>query len=432
MPEPPLTVLVIGAGFSGLALGRELRRREIGSFLILEKAARLGGTWRANVYPGAACDIPSFSYCLSYEQKTDWTRKWAPQAEILAYMEHFARKHRLNDHLRCGVEVTSAAFDETEKVWRVQTRDGQTFAARHLVSGVGQLSRPLRPTIEGLETFGGTLFHSAEWDPEFEAQGKRIAVIGNAASAVQLVPELAKTAARLHVLQRSANWILAKNDRVYSRFERAAYSFVPLLARLYRWLIWFLFEARFGLFQQKAWAVNMATGMVTRHLEAQVPDPELRKKLTPDYPVGAKRILTSDDYYPALQRPNVELVTAPIAQIDKDGVILRDGQRLDVDAIVLATGFATTEFLSPVTIAGRRGRTLTEAWADGASAYLGMTVPGFPNFFIMYGPNTNLGHNSILFMLECQARYITGCILRATRRGAATLELRPVPRLIDK
>ncbi len=417
------TVLIIGAGFGGLCLALELERQGI-DFTILEKGSDVGGTWRDNTYPGAACDVPSFQYCFSFAQKSDWSRKWAPQPEILAYIHDLVDRHGLARRLRLDTEVASAVFDEARSHWVVKTTNGQEYCARFLVSAVGQLNRPHVPHFDGLEEFRGVSFHSARWRKDVDLSDKTVAVIGNAASAVQLVPEIAGRARKLLVFQRSPNWIIPKNDGPYTPREIALFRRLPFLVRLYRWLIWLLLELRFPTLIGSNLSSYVARRMALRHLNVQVPDPELRRLLLPSYPIGAKRILITDDYYPALLRPNVSLVTAPIDGLTSTGVRTHDGSEHPADVIVFATGFETTSFLAPMRVVGRGGATLDETWKDGAEAYLGITVPGFPNFFMMYGPNTNLGHNSILFMLECQARYIVSCVKEVERRKLRSLEPR--------
>ena len=419
-----MRVAIVGAGFSGLCLGIELRRAGLESFEILEKADGLGGTWRANTYPGAACDSPAFAYCFSFEQKTDWSRKWAPQPEILAYLEHCARKHGLLPHLRLGTEVAGARFDAARAVWELRTTAGARLEAEVLVSGVGQLSRPRVPAIPGLERFRGPCFHSARWDPSCRLEGRRVAVIGNAASAIQLIPPVAREARRLLVFQRSANWMIPRRDRAYGAAEQSRFARHPWLARLYRWWLWASFEARFPVFRG-GWLGRAFERLARRHMRSVVRDPTLRRALVPDYPIGGKRILISDDYYEALVRPNVQVVTSAIERIEEDALVTRDGERHPADVLVLATGFETTSFLAPMEIEGLGGLSLREAWRDGARAYLGISVPRFPNFFVLYGPNTNLGHNSIPFMIECQARYVVRCIRELSRRGLKWLDLRP-------
>ena len=421
-------IAVIGCGFSGLCVAMQLVRAGVRSFTIFEKSDRLGGTWRDNVYPGAACDIPSLEYCFSFEPRVEWSRKWAPQAEILAYMQACAEKYGLARHVRYGSEIAAARFDEEAKVWRLETAGGERFTADVLVSAVGQLHRPAMPSIEGIESFRGRSFHSARWPAGEDLAGERVAVVGNAASGVQLIPEVVKRARQVTVFQRSPNWVLPKDDRLYTRLEHAVLRRTPRLARILRWATWARNESRMPVLTRNRVFSAVATRMGEKHLERQVRDPELRRKLTPAYPIGAKRILLSDEYFPALQQPHVCLVTSPIARAVPEGLMTRSGGREDVipaDTIVFATGFRTTEFLAPMRIEGTGGRTLEEAWRYGAEAYLGMTVSGFPNLFLMYGPNTSLGHNSVLFMMECQARYLLDALRQMSDRGFAALDVRP-------
>jgi cation diffusion facilitator CzcD-associated flavoprotein CzcO len=418
-------IAIIGSGFSGLCLGIELKRAGIDSFTIYEKADRLGGTWRENTYPGAACDVPSFLYCFSFEQKVDWTRKWSPQSEILAYMEHCAQKYGLLPHLRCNTAIESARFDAAAGVWRLRSAAGESFEAEVLVSGVGQLNRPHTPALPGLERFRGARFHSARWNHAVELAGRRVAVIGNAASAIQFIPEIAPRVAHLTIFQRSANWMLPRGDRAYSEREHRRLARWPWLARLYRWWIYLLLESRFPMILANRWVAGSAQRAAEQNLAEHIADPGLRAALTPDYPIGGKRVLVADDYYPTLTRDNVALVTEPIAELTADAVVTRDGIAHPADVLILATGFETTRFLTPMRIEGLDGVTLEQAWARGARAYRGLTVAGFPNLFLLYGPNTNLGHNSIIFMIECQTRYVLGALRTLMARRLAWLDLEP-------
>ncbi len=419
-------ILIIGSGFGGLGLAIRLKRAGIESFTILEKATTLGGTWRENTYPGAACDVPSILYCLSSEPKTDWTRKWSSQAEIRAYMEECARRNDLLRHIRFGVEVASARFDEHAGTWTVRSTAGEELVAEVLVSAVGQLHRTSTPRIPGLETFRGPSFHSAEWNHDHDLTGKRVAVIGNAASAIQLIPEIAKLVERLTIFQRSANWMIARGDRPFRPWETKLLTHVPGLARLYRGFLWARAELLlYPVMRRQPVLTRLYTKWAMRNLEDNVSDPVLRARLVPDYPIGAKRILIHDDYYPALDRPNVELITTPIERVAEHGVVTSDGVTHPADVIVLATGFRTNPFLAPMRIHGAGGRSLDADWAHGARAYFGMTMTGYPNLFMLYGPNTNLGHNSIIFMLECQIAYVMNAIQWLIRDDLKSIDLRP-------
>jgi cation diffusion facilitator CzcD-associated flavoprotein CzcO len=417
-------VAIVGSGFGGLCMAIQLKRAGIDSFTILEKADRLGGTWRDNTYPGAACDSPAFAYCFSFEQKTDWSRKWSPQPEILGYMEHCARKYDVLPHIRFGAEVVDARFDADAGVWRVRTAVGETIEAEVLVSGVGQLNRPAAPALPGLARFRGVSFHSARWRHDVDLAGQDVAVIGNAASAIQFVPQIAPAVKHLSVFQRSANWMIARNDRAYGEREKRLFARFPLLARAHRWWLWFTYEQRFPVFRQNRPLSWLMTRIAERNMRECVPDAALQRALRPDYPIGAKRILISDDYYQALGRKNVEVVSGAIERVTEDGIVTRDGRSVPADVIIFATGFESTAFLVPMRIEGLEGRVLEEVWKDGAEAYLGVSVAGFPNFFMLYGPNTNLGHNSIIFMIECQVRYIMDCLRALAERDLAWLDVR--------
>jgi cation diffusion facilitator CzcD-associated flavoprotein CzcO len=364
------------------------------------------------------------AYCFSFEQKSDWSRKFALQSEILDYMEHCADKYGIRPHLRFDTEIESARFDEAAGVWRLRTRAGEAIEAEVLVSGVGQLNRPHVPDLPGLESFRGQRFHSARWDHGVPLDGRRVGVIGNAASAVQFVPEVAKRAGQVSVFQRSANWTVPRNDRPYSESEKQRFARHPWLAKLVRWSIYLTFELQWPVFRRNRFMAKRYEALAERNLTEQIADVQMRQALRPTYPIGGKRILISDDYYQALARENVELVTAGIERIEPDGVLTRDGRRIPLDVLVLSTGFETTEFLAPMALEGLAGRRLADDWSQGARAYKGICVSGFPSFFMMYGPNTNLGHNSIIFMIECQTRYIVDCIRALRERGLAWLDLR--------
>lgn len=419
-----LSVLVIGAGFAGVGLGVALRREGIRDFLILEKGRSVGGVWRDNRYPGAACDVPSHLYSFSFEPNPGWSHVFSRQHEIAAYIERCVQRHGLEPHLRFGAEVLAARYDEDASLWRVDLADGRRLSTRVLVSAVGQLSRPALPRIEGLDRFRGPSFHSAQWDESCALDGKRVAVIGTGASAIQFVPAIAPRVGHLSVFQRSASWILPRPDRAYRPWEQALFARFPALMRLHRLGIYLRYEARALAFTRFRSLLEPAAGGPFRRLLArQVADPALRDKLMPDYPIGCKRILLSSDYLPTMTRPNVELVTTGIRRVCPEGIETEDGRVHEADVIVYGTGFAATEFLAPMRITGRDGLDLNRAWSRGAEAYLGLSVPGFPNFFMLYGPNTNLGHNSIIYMLESQISHVLRCLRLLRRRGAETIEV---------
>lgn len=421
-----LSVLIVGTGFSGLCLGMKLKEQGRDDFLLLEKAASLGGTWRENTYPGAECDVASALYSYSFSHNPDWDYRWSEQPQILAYLKGNAEQSGVAAHMRFNQEVARLDWDADAALWHVETRDGTRYRARTAVSAVGQLHHPHIPDYEGHDGFAGPQFHSARWDHAVALAGKRVAVIGNAASALQFIPQIAPEVAHLSVYQRSANWVMPKNDQPYSARQQARRRRFPFLAKIDRFKVWLRGEAiLWPMMRGKKWAQKLGEKAHRQYLEETIADPELRAKLTPDYPIGAKRILFTDDYFEALARPNVDVVTTRVARITPAGIVREDGAEEAVDAIIYGTGFRSNPFLHPMQVTGREGQTLRAAWADGAQAYLGLTVSGFPNFFMMYGPNTNLGHNSIIVMIEAQTRYILDALARLERGDARAVDLKP-------
>jgi cation diffusion facilitator CzcD-associated flavoprotein CzcO len=407
----PVSVVIVGAGFGGIGLAIRLKRAGIDDVTVLEKAQRLGGTWRDNDYPGAACDIPSHLYSFSFERRRDWSRRYPTQEEILAYLEDCAAKYGVAP--RFGAEVTEAVFDEPHGLWRIRTTAGEELTARALVAACGQLNRPAYPAFPN--AFTGTAFHSARWNHAYDLRGKRVAVVGTGASAVQFVPHVAERAAQVHVFQRTPPYVVAKDDRPYTPWERRVLRRLPGLRTLDRARTYARLESRVLAFATAPTLMRVAERGFRRRLAEQVPDPGLRAALTPAYVMGCKRVLLSDDYYPALCRPHVELVTEPISRLSATGVVTADGRERPVDAVIYGTGFRTHGFVAPMSVRGQDGRELNDVWRDGAEAYLGIVVSGFPNLFLLYGPNTNLGHNSIIYMLESQFSYVTGCVRALSR-----------------
>ncbi|VBB16015.1 alpha/beta hydrolase fold domain-containing protein [Burkholderia stabilis] len=423
-PAAPLSAIVIGAGFAGIGMAIALQRAGIHDFVIVERSHDVGGVWRDNSYPGAACDVPSHLYSFSFEPNPAWSHVFAPQPEIHAYLQHCARKYGLARHLRFGAEVERARYDEAHALWRVTLADGTTLSAAVLVSGTGQLSRPAMPDLPGIDTFRGRAFHSAHWDHDTPLAGKRVAVVGTGASAIQFVPAIAGDVQRLVVFQRSPAYVMPRPDRAYRPWEKALFRGLPWAMKLYRASIYLRYESRAIAFTRLHGLMDFAVGRPFRKLLARdVPSAALRERLTPDYPIGCKRILLSSDYLAAMSRDNVELVTQRIRRVTEDGIETADGAHHPVDAIIYGTGFAATAFLSPMRITGRDGLDLNDAWRRGAQAYLGLTVPGFPNFFMLYGPNTNLGHNSIVYMLESQIAHVMRCVLAMRRDGACAIDV---------
>lgn len=401
-----VSIGIIGSGFGGVAVAVEMLRGGHDDVRLWERGNDLGGVWRDNTYPGAGCDVPSPLYSFSYAPNPHWTRRYALQEEIHAYLRDVADRFGVTPRIQYGREVTAAAWDEDASQWTVTFADGSIQSVDLLISAVGQLSEPKLPAIPGIDTFDGPAVHSARWDHSVDVRGKKVAVVGSGASAVQLVPHLARDAERLMVFQRTPNYLLPKLDMPYRPWHTTVFHRFPASQRLERNGIWALLEqfARGLDADSPVGTVSHAASM--RHLRQQVPDPELRAKLTPDYPIGCKRILFSKDYYPALMRPNVELVAEAVSEVRPHGLVDTTAREHDADVVVFATGFDAQDFLDTIDITGAGGEKLATRWTDGARAYLGMYVPDFPNLFVAYGPNTNLGGGSIIYMLEAQARHM--------------------------
>jgi cation diffusion facilitator CzcD-associated flavoprotein CzcO len=403
-------VVIVGTGFGGIGMAIRLKQAGMHDFTILEQDAGVGGTWRANHYPGAACDVESHLYSFSFEPHPGWSRTFAPQREILAYLERCADKYGLLPHIRFETAATAATFDEATGLWTVQTSRGEPITARVVISATGGLSRPAYPDIPGLASFAGKTFHSARWDHAYPLEGKRVGVIGTGASAIQIVPAIAPRVRELAVFQRSPAWILPKHDPAISPEEQDRFRRHPALQRLARLRQYLVHEVMALGFVVDPRILKLASRLAWKHLEQRVPDPVLRERLTPRYAMGCKRVLLSNDFYPAMSRPNVSLITDGIAAVRPGGVVTKDGREHALDALVLATGFHAADSVAPFPVRGRGGRDLGEAWRDGAEAYLGTTVRGFPNLFFIVGPNTGLGHSSMVYMIESQLAYIQGAL----------------------
>jgi cation diffusion facilitator CzcD-associated flavoprotein CzcO len=422
-------VMIIGAGFGGLGMGLGLKRAGRDDFLIVEQDVGVGGTWHVNRYPGAACDIPSILYSFSFAPNPDWTRVFPQQAEIEAYLNQCVTRFGLGPHLRLRTRVTGMSWDDKTQLWTINAQEigGETaqWTARVVVNATGVLTRPITPDLPGLADFKGPLMHTARWRGEVPLAGKRIGVVGTGASAVQLVPQLVTTAAGVTLFQRTPAWVLPKPDRPLGRAQRWLYTHLPGWQRLARSLIYATHEMRAPGFTRKPGLLKMAEPLAASFLRHQVRDPALREALTPNYRMGCKRILIASDFYPALQRRNARLVTAPIEQVLPAGVRTRDGDYHALDVLVLATGFQAAEAMVPFPVRGRAGADLGAAWRDGARAYLGCTVPGFPNLFFIVGPNTALGHNSMVYMIESQVRYVIDGLARMERAGLGAVDAKP-------
>ncbi len=418
-------MVIIGAGFGGIGAAIELRRHGFEDVVILERAPRLGGTWLANTYPGCTCDVPSHLYSFSFAQRRDWSRLCSPQPEILEYLEGVARDHGVDRLVVPDTEVKSCAWDDQARRWALSSADGRSWEADAVIVATGQLHEPAMPSLEGRDEFAGHAFHSARWDHDYDLRGKRIAVIGSGASAIQFVPSVAEQAARLHVFQRTGNWFMARNNHGYPDWFRTLIERVPGVQRLRRRFIYLYTESLTLMIRHPRTWGRIGRLLSSAFMRSQLRDPAVRRKVWPDYTFGCKRILFSSEFLPALQRPNVEVVTDRIAALTPRGVRTADGAEREVDCIIYATGFRTTEFMFPMEITGSGGRTLRDEWAGGPHAHLGMAVPGFPSLFVMYGPNTNTSGGSIIVYLEAQARYIRQALERVRDRGAAAIEVRP-------
>ena len=420
-----ISVGVVGAGFGGVGMGISLRREGIEDFTIFERGDTVGGVWRANTYPGAACDVPSHLYSFSFAPGHNWSRRYAPQPEILDYMEEITDRFEMRPHLRLGTEVTDARFDPSEGRWTLTTDSGETKSFDLLVTACGQLTRPSVPRVEGIEAFEGRVFHSAEWDHSHDLAGRRVAVIGTGASAIQFVPEIAKDVERLTIYQRSAPWILPKTDREYPPWERRLFERVPARVAAARAGIFTFFETGTYGFTGRHWVLKPLAKLANAYREGELPDPELRARATPEYEIGCKRILITSDWYPALRRDNVELLNGTVQRATAGGVVGADGVEREADTVIWGTGFDASRFTSPMDVHGLEGRELNEAWGDRPEAFLGTTVAGFPNMFILYGPNTNHGAGSVPFTLECQFNYVIDAARRMRARGLRWIDLKP-------
>jgi cation diffusion facilitator CzcD-associated flavoprotein CzcO len=416
---------IIGSGFAGLGMAIQLKKAGYDDFVILEKADDLGGTWRDNLYPGCACDVPSHMYSFSYELNPGWSRMFAPQQEIWDYLRRCADKYALRSHMRFGSTVDALEWDESDRHWRVTLTDGTVLTPKAVVSGIGALHVPSLPAIAGAERFAGTMFHSAQWDHSCDLRGKRVAVIGTGASAIQFVPPVAEEASSLRVFQRTPPWIQPKPDFVIPRWARGAFRHVPGVQRAFRNTIYWVLETRATGFTINPKLMAPQEKVARAHIARQVRDPELRAKVTPDYTIGCKRILLSSDYYPALSKPHVDVVTDEITQITETGLVTADGTEHEADVIIYGTGFKVTDALGEQRIIGRDGLKIQEAWADGIEAHHGITIAGFPNLFFLLGPNTGLGHNSVVFMIESQVQHVLSCLRLLTEEKAESIEVRP-------
>jgi cation diffusion facilitator CzcD-associated flavoprotein CzcO len=415
-------LIIVGSGFSGLGMAIRLKQNQINDFIILEKASTIGGTWRDNTYPGCACDVPSNLYSFSFELNPDWSHTFSPQTEIQQYLQRVAQKYNLADHTLCNQEVTKAQWDKENSLWRVTT-DQDSYTANILIAAPGGLSEPKLPDIPGIESFKGKIFHSARWDHQQGLEDKRVAVIGTGASSIQIVPNIQPLVKSLNVYQRTAPWVVPRRDRKTFYLERLVYRKFPVVQKFVRACVYGVRELYVWPFMRPK-KNSVIEKVAQAHLHHQVTDPILLKKLRPDYRIGCKRILISNDYYPALNMPNVNVIDSPIEKFTENGIVTADGYERELDVVILATGFHVTDMPVAEWLHDGEGRRLSEQWQGSPQAYLGTTVQGLPNLFLLIGPNTGLGHNSIIFMIETQVHYVLECLKFMEKEGIKSIEVR--------
>lgn len=420
-----LSVGIIGAGPGGLALGIFLRKAGFGDFTIFDREDGVGGTWRINTYPGLACDVKSHLYSFSFDLNPHWSRLWSGQQEILEYFERCARRHRLDANLKLNTEIVSANWDSSTRTWRLTTAAGEEHTFDIVVSAIGMFTQPVMPDLVQEERFAGTIMHTARWDHSVDLRDVRVAVLGTGSTAAQLVPEVAKVAAKVYSVQRSPTWVLPKPDRPYTEREKWLFSHVPLAKKIYRTRLWLRSESNIAVIENGSDKTQEFKAIALRTLEATIADEGLRNTLTPEHPFGCKRLVFATDYLQALSRAHVEVVSSPARTLRSRSLVTKDGTELDVDVVLCATGYAAADYLGQIEVQGADGTSLHDTWRDGAFAYLGMAVPGYPNFFMLYGPNTNVGSNSVIFMLEAQAHYIVRALKYMRRKNKPYIEVRP-------
>ena len=416
-------VAIVGGGLSGIGATAMLRRAGIGDVVVLERAGEVGGTWRDNTYPGCACDVPSALYSFTFAPNPSWGRLYAGQPEIRAYAERVAREHGVDEHVVTGAEVLGADWDDDAQRWRIETTQGG-WSAQALISATGPWSEPVFPDVPGLDTFEGTVFHSSRWDHDHDLSGRNVAVIGTGASAVQFVPRIQPRAERLTVFQRTAQWVLPKADRAVTPFEQSLYRRFPLTQRALREAMYHGFELG-GVLQRNPRLIGPVQRLAARHLRRSVADPALRAALTPDHTLGCKRILFSNDWYRALTRENVDLVPHAVTEVRPRSVVGADGIERPADTLILGTGFTITELPIAARVRGRDGRSLDDVWDGSPTGYLGNVVSGFPNLFIVLGPNVGNGHTSATVLIEMQTQFAIDALRRMERDGIASADVRP-------
>ncbi|MBL8151697.1 MAG: NAD(P)/FAD-dependent oxidoreductase [Blastocatellia bacterium] len=418
-------IAILGAGFSGIGVAIELKKAGIDSFTIYEKGDGVGGCWRYTTYPGVACDVPSHLYCFSYEPNPNWSRVYSPGHEIRAYIEACAEKYDLMRHLQPNVEIATIKF--IDKKWQMRDKKGNLYVADIVIPALGPLHTPKYPDIKGISDFAGVSFHSARWNHSHDLQGKRVAVIGNGSSGVQIIPEVAKVADHVTVFSRTPGWVMPRRDRAYTEEEKSRFRRFPILMRFLYELLFWDWESRYGYLKKNSWRNSYYSKKILSYMQASIKSPEIRDAIIPDYSLGCKRLIVSSDYLPALQRPNVTLVTQSIDHVCQDGAVTNDSVKHNFDTLILATGYKAFDISKVIDIVGPEGVELKKVWGTRYVTHRTTAIPGFPNLFIMLGPNTGLGYSSMTVVIEAQAKYIARCIEELIRSGANIMMPRQEP-----
>ena len=410
-PNPKdFNIVIVGAGFAGIGMAIRLKQEGIHSFTIFEAGDDIGGTWRDNTYPGCACDIPSHMYSYSFELWSEWPQSYSHQPDILQYLKHCVSQHGLEEHIQYNTRVVDFQFEENTGIWHVSTQDGTQHKARAVIAGLGPLNKPSFPDIPGREKFTGPSFHSSEWRHDVELKDKRVAVIGTGASAIQIIPAIAPKVKELSVFQRTPPWVVPRHSKVYPSWLKSMFRNLPFLQRIFRWFLYAVLEFRAVGFVVTPWLMRLASLLGRYNMRKAIKDPELREKVTPKYTMGCKRVLVSDNYFPALARDNVSVIDNGVQEIRENAIVCKDGKEYPVDVLIYATGFKVYDFLGPITVTGRDRMDLRSIWRTGQKSYYGIHASGFPNFFFLVGPNTGLGHHALVFMMEVQMNHVVRCI----------------------
>lgn len=421
-PAPHVRVAVVGTGFAGLGMAYRLKQEGIDDFVLLEKADEVGGAWRENTYPGCECDVPSILYSFSFEPNPEWSKSYSPQPEIWQYLRDVARKYGIYPHVRFNHEVLGAEWDDALQRWSITTSQG-VMTADFLIGGMGALHDPAIPNLPGIESFEGRTFHSAQWDHDYDLEGKRVAVVGTGASAIQFVPAIQPRVKELHLFQRTPPWIVPRTDRPWTKLEKTLYKRLPLTEKLARLTTYSWLEMRVAGFAINKNLMKIPEAVARAHIARQVSDPELRRKVTPNYEIGCKRILISNDWYPAIAQPNVEVITSGVREVKSNSIVGADGSEREIDAIIWGTGFHVTDMPFAAVVRGRDGRSMAEMWSGTMKSFAGTAVNNFPNFFLIAGPNSGLGHSSMVYMIESNVEHIIRALRFVNDNEAASVEV---------